>query len=426
MKVVNLISLLTAAFLIQHVTLKAQSDPIKESLNVTGELTPISFGEQFTYYSKILDETRTVNIYLPEHYYESSEEHTYPVVLLNDRHGDQFFHTTAGIVRHLSSVDRIPESIVVSFHNAEGYAPNVYNNGMWGSQEMLEFDADPDLFIKHLTEEFFPYLESNFRAVDYRIIVGVSGSAIFPMHTFAKAPGLFQGHFILASADVVGMGYASGETFIDAFELALQDNSNLRGNLYFGVADGDLTWQEEYITNVDELKQRLDPYLTDNFKMKIDVIPNEDHYASYMKAMLAGFEIVFPKKKWSARYRDLVKQNGNALANIDAFYNNLSDEYGFRILPKADRWNNVNCYRFIGSRFLLEERTDEAIEVIQRWVKYRPKSAEALSQLAKGYKTNDQMELAISTQKAAITLARQYDLESVSKYEKQLIELNKK
>lgn len=423
MKISRLSFLLIAGILSQSSALQGQTSSSKINSNEVSELTPINFGQRFTFYSKILDETRTVNLYLPEHYYESSKDHTYPIVFLNDGHGDQFFLTTAGIVRHLSSVDRIPEAIVVSFHDADGYAPNVYNNGMWGSQEMLEFDADPDLFIKHLTEEFFPYLAANFRAANYKLIVGVSGSAIFPMHTFAKAPGLFDGHFILASADVIGMGYAPGQTFIDAFEQSLRDNPDLKGNLYFGVADGDLTWQDDYVKNVEALKERIQPFESNSFRMKVDVISNEDHYASYMKALLAGFELVFPKEKWSARYRDIVKQEGNALANIEAFYSDLFEQYGFQILPKADRWNNVNCFRFIGSRFLLKERTPEAIEIMQRWVKYRPKSAEAMSQLAKGYKINNQVDLAISTQQAAIQLAKKYDPESVSKYEKQLAEL---
>lgn len=387
------------------------------------ESTPISLGQRFTFHSEILKEDRQVNLYLPAHYYESSEDHVYPVIFLNDDHGDEFFTTTAGIVKHLSSVDRMPESIVVSFHNATSYAPTIYNNGMWGSQEKLDFGADPDLFIKHLKEEFFPYLKNNFRAADYRIIVGVSGSALFPMHTLAKSPDLFQAHFILASADVVGMGYSRGKTFIDAIEQMLQENQHQKGNLYFGVADGDLTWQPEYVQNIEELKRRLEPLASSDFKIAIDIIENEDHYASYLKAMLAGIEVVFPKNLWSARYRELVKQEGNALTNIEAFYENLSSIYGFKILPKADRWNNVNCFRYIGSRYLLEERTSEALEILQHWVLYRPFSSEAMHQLAKGYRTNNQLGMAIETQQKAVELAKEYDIESLEERQKYLLEI---
>jgi hypothetical protein len=43
----------------------------------------------------------------------------------------------------------------------------------------------------------------------------------------------------------------------------------------------------------------------------------------------------------------LVAQPGDALDNIDGYYQELSRAYGFAILPRADRWNNVNSLRFL-------------------------------------------------------------------------------
>ena len=422
MKISFLIKTLLFVFFIFPLSLSAQT-------TLPDELNPISLGHRFTYYSELLNEERTVNIYLPEYYEESSPEHKYPVIFLNDEHGDRFFQATAGLVRHLSYVERIPESIVVSFHNSESYAPTVYNNGMWGDRETLEFGKDPDLFIEHLEKEFFPMLQEKFRAADFNIIVGVSGSGVFPLHAFAKGNHLFDAYFIHACADVIGMGYESGKTFVDAFEQSFNQIPNQKTRLYFSVADGDLNWQEEYKENLKDLEQRLEPFVSDEFKMKIDVISNEGHYDSYLKALLAGFEFVFPKEKWSPKYRDIADKQGNAMANIDSFYQNLSDEYGFQILPKANRWNNVNCLRFIGSRYLIEERTAEAIEVLQRWVAYRPQSVEALSQLANGYQINQQNQLAISTQQKAVELASKFDPDNLKYYQDQLnefLESNKK
>ena len=96
------------------------------------------------------------SIYLPKNFNKSTAKHTYPLVLL---YGDQFFLTTSGIVEHLSAVHKMPEAIVVSFNNAIAYAPDIYANGMWGSNmEMLRSNADPNKFVKHLKEEFFHYI----------------------------------------------------------------------------------------------------------------------------------------------------------------------------------------------------------------------------------------------------------------------------
>lgn len=396
----------------------------RAQLSLKKDVTSITIGSRFTYYSEVLDETRTVNICLPEYYHESSEEHTYPVIYLNGDHGDRFFQTTAGIVRHMSYVERMPEAIVVSFHESISYAPTVFNNGMWGTQEKLDFDTDPDLFLRHLEEEFFPLLEKEYRAADYKIIVGVSGSALLPLHTFIKAPDMFDAHFILAAADVIGMGYEKGKSFVDAMAQSFAKDPNRKDILYFGVADNDIAWQEEYVINMDNLKHKILPYASESFKIHIDVIENEMHYDSYIKAMLAGIELTFPHENWSPKYRDIVKKEGKAMDNIDAFYSNLSKPYGFKILPKANRWNNVNCLRFIGSRFLIDDSPEEALEVLHRWTQYRPRSAEAMHQLANGYKANNQIDLARTTQKQAIELAKLYDAESVEFYERKLNELN--
>lgn len=405
--------------------LLAQIQPLMAQPEIEKDTEQINLGTRFTYYSKILDESRTVNLYLPEYYHESSEDHTYPVIYLNGSHGDRFFQTTAGIVRHMSYVERMPEAIVVSFHDGISYAPTVYNNDMWGTQEKLDFETDPDLFIRHLEEEFFPMLEANYRVADYRIIVGVSGSAFFPLHTFVNAPEMFDAHFILASADIIGMGYEKGKTFVDAMEQTFIQIPNRKEILYFGVAEHDIAWKEHYKVNMTNLREKILPFASDSFKIDIDVIEGEMHYDSYLKALLAGIELTFPHKKWSPKYRDIVKRDGEAMANIDAFYDSLSSDYGFRILPKANRWNNVNCLRFIGSRFLIDDAPEEALEVLTRWTAYRPRSAEAMSALAFGYKANDQIDMAISTQKKAIELAKKYDTESVAYYEEKLTDLTK-
>ncbi|MGB6151814.1 MAG: alpha/beta hydrolase-fold protein, partial [Pricia sp.] len=364
-----------------------------------------------------LKEDRTLNIYLPKSFHIASKDHTYPLLLLYGEHGNQFFLTTSGIVEHLSSVHRMPEAVVVSFNESKNYAPDVYANGMWGpNREMLVFNADPDRFIKHLKEELFPYLEQRYRVTDFKMIVGVSGSSIFPMHTFAKAPELFQGHVIMAGADMVGMGYEQDSTFIDAFVERLKTSSVSRSYLYFGVADDDLTWDQAYPKNLEELESRLSPFASDIFRFQVEVIPDEIHYDSYIKGLLSSFALIFPKKIWSTDYVDLIKKPGNALKNIDAFHQELSNRYGFAILPKVERWNNQNSLDKIGERLMGKERTKEAIELFERIVEYRPKSAKALNELAKALEADHQYEKALGTMQKCVSLAETFEKENAEQY----------
>ncbi|WP_438422220.1 alpha/beta hydrolase-fold protein [Aquimarina macrocephali] len=388
--------------------------------------SPITYAEKITFHSKILDENRIMNIYVPESFHVASKDHTYPVVMISGSHGVKFFQMISGVIRHLSSVTRMPEAIVISFEEETHYAPNVYANGMWGSREKLEFNADPDKFTKHLKEELFPYLKEQYRAADYRMIIGVSGSSVYPLHTFAKEPDLFQAHITVATADMIGMGYKSNTTFIDTFEESFVKNPNRKAQFYLGVSENDISKDKPYIKNMEELKKRLSPFTSKNLNLKVEVIPNEDHYACIIKALLSSVEMIFPKEKWSPRFREIIKQPGNALKNIDAFHQKLSTTYGFPILPKAERWNSVNSLRFIGGKLLQDGRVEESIQVFKRRIQYRPRSPWAYSSLSEALEKNNQLNAAFETQQKAIALAKEYDTKYLSEYEEQLAKIKTK
>ncbi|GAB5522471.1 MAG: hypothetical protein Roseis2KO_03430 [Roseivirga sp.] len=354
---------------------------------------PLEFGQRITFRSEILDQTRIMNIHIPESFYEDSDDHVYPVLFIDGPHGDQFFSTVSGIVRHLSSVTRMPETIVISFHDDLIYAPYVYSNGMWNSREQLDFGDDPERFERHLREELFPYLKEQFRAADYRMIMGVSGSSLFTLHSFAKMPDLFDAHMLFAAADMVGMGYEKGKTFTDAFVSRMERDSQSKGQLYLSVAGDDVLREsnvESYKKNLEALETGLQPYSSENFKFKIEVVPDEGHYDYILKGLLSALEMIFPKKNWSPKFRDLIKEPGDALDNIDAFHDKLTAHYGFAVLPKADRWNSVNSLRFIGSKLLSDGRVKEAVRVFERRVAYQPRSVAAWNSLAEALKADGQ------------------------------------
>jgi predicted alpha/beta superfamily hydrolase len=344
-------------------------------------------------HSAILDEDRTMNIMLPEGFYESSEDHVYPVLFIDGYHGDEFFYAVGSIVKHMASVTRMPETIVISFHNSITYGPDVYTNGMWTARDQLKLDADPALFVRHLEEELFPYLSKNFRATDYRMIMGVSGSSLFSLHSFARFPELFDAQMLFAAADMIGMGYKPGETFVDVFAERFKKSPQSSGQLYVSVAEDDVKRgfnDGAYQKLMDELEQRLSPYRSANFKLKVEIIPDEGHYDSILKGLLSALEMIFPKDNWSPKFRDLIAMPGDALENIDAWHQKRSAAYGFPILPKAERWNNVNCFRFIGGKLLRDGRVKEAVKVFERRLKYRPRSVAAMKSLAEALEADGQ------------------------------------
>ncbi|MEL6559456.1 MAG: alpha/beta hydrolase-fold protein [Bacteroidota bacterium] len=373
-------------------------------------------------HSKFLKETQHFKIFLPESFHEASDAHRYPVILLLE---DKFFHLTTGIVQHLSLVNRMPESIVVSLENGP-VVPKLYTNGsdFWPEDwKQLPFGKSPEKFVAFVEKELFPYLENNYRANDYRIVIGFSGTSIFALHALAKAPHLFDAHVAIAAGDILGMGYQEGKSLIDEFEQNLSSTNRFKNILYVTSADGDVETAPMIGRNLKELDTRLDQYNGDTFRYISKVYHNENHYDVALPALGEAFNLIFPKSKWSADYRELSAEDGNALANIDAYYQQLSKDYGVTFLPMAERWNSVNSLRWVGLNLLQRNRIAEAIKVLDRRVQYRPRSVNAHADLSKAYEQYGQVNKAIEIQEKAVQLATKQELEPVGRFIEKLSEL---
>lgn len=387
-------------------------------------IAPITIGEHLRFKSSILDEAYEMNIHLPDSYQHTSEDYQYPVIFINSSHGNQFFHTLTGIVTHLGKMDRMPEAIVVSL-NYSGHFAKVQTNGMWGRDEISAY-GQPQKYIKHLKQELFPYLAKTYRANDHRLLIGISGSSLFPLYTMTHAPGLFDAYMLVASADMLGMGFDKEQTMTDLIAQTMKANPELKGLLYAVNSDDDIyNPRRDYRPNFAALVDKTQAARHKGFKVKTEVIPNERHYDVFIKATLNWFEQLYPEAQWAPKYRELIAKEGDAMANIDAFYQNLSNQYGFTILPKANRWNSVNCLRFIAGKLLRDGRIEESLTVARRWTQYNPNSAAAFDQLAQSLEAGKQTQQAIVASTKAVKLAQASDHWRLKDYQQRLSELKK-
>lgn len=360
------------------------------------ELKKLEYGASYRLHSEIMEMEVDFDISLPESFNDDSEEHTYPVVFVFEEH---FFQLTSGIVNHLTSVSRMPKSIVVSL-NSDFPTPKTFTNGskFWPSDwEEMPLERIGDEFPAFMEDELMPYLESKFRAANYKIGIGFSGSAILPLHIFDKWPDLFQATVAIAAGDILTMGPEKGVRFIDRFEQNFKGNPNRKTNLFVASADSDVDYTIQIEENINELREKLSPFAANNLKLVSKVYENEEHYDIAVKAIPEAFEMIFPREKWSLKYREIIKLKGNALANIDRLYETLSEEYGYKVLPIADRWNSVNSLRFIGMDLQRNDRLEEAIEVMERRVSYEPKSLEGWLALAQAYEQHEEFQKSLKS-----------------------------
>lgn len=378
------------------------------SLGVQAELkvehqAPISIGSKVTLTSEVLSTNIALDVMLPTNFEVSSSAHTYPVMFILGQHGPQFFHAVSGVVKHLADVERMPETIVVALDGGSP-SPDIYHNNMWRAQATEKWDswADPELYRDFFRKELFPFLQQHYRANDKSAVIGISGSSFFPLYDLLQPTNLFDDYIFLAAADVIGMGYNKDRTFVD--ELATRFGKDLKNtpSVFFSVASNDVDKDQRYQRNFDQLVSRMKGHKAIQFKTKIQ--PNEGHYDALLKTVMDFIEFKYPKSLWSARYIDIIAQPGNALANLDQYYQSLTEMYGIELLPRANRWNSVNRLGFVSRTLIRDKRFDEAVEVSKRYVEYQPRSWLAYESLGKALEAKGDIGAAIKAITTAIAL----------------------
>lgn len=406
-------ALLLAISISFHHTAVSQEESIGSSVLIVN--SSLANFQRLTFQSGILGQARQMNISLPDNFEVSSPEHTYPVLFLLE---DEFFVMVSGVVKHLSSMERMPETIVVSLQD-DVPVPELFTNGsdFWPRDWVqLPFGENTDLMTRHLEEELMPYLKAHFRANGFNMVMGLSGTAMYALHTYFNTPALFDAHIALAAGDILGMGYRQGERFIELFAEDAKQFPDRRRMLYVSSADSDAEAAPMIKSNLEDLEIKLAPYRADHFKFISKLYPNEGHYDVALPALLEALQLIFPKERWFAKYREIIGEPGNAMENIDDHFSKLSEHYGFKILPRAERWNSVNSLNWIGRDLLRNDKPVEAVEVLARWVMYRPESEVALKELAKAYELNGEPDRALDAIEKAFELAGEPDTDDSDEF----------
>lgn len=406
--------LLLVALAGQCLAATAQSDPTGQvqGAESTPGPQPIVSGERHVLESQALDETRFADVYLPVSYDLSSTDRTYPVVFVLD--GEFLGQTVAGLVAHLASVSRMPEAIVVAVPNNTGQRLSLFPRFLDENGEEFGFGGKEAEYVRFFADELIPYLEDRFRMADFRILIGLSPTAAFTLHTFAQEPDLFQAHVALVAGTTLGYFYSDEESLLDAMAKAARSDLERRRWLYVGHAQSNLDDSPEIDYYRNRLHQRLLRFR--RLTLRTEILPGKA-YAIALPALISAFEMIFPADDWDPDFRAFLDGEGDADARLGAHFQALSDRYGFEIEPLDDRFFNVNSLRGLARLLGRAERDAEAIRVLERWVRLYPNSPRAYFQLAAALQGAERLDPALETARAGLAKARELDDPDLASYE---------
>jgi predicted alpha/beta superfamily hydrolase len=252
-------------------------------------------------HSKELKADRNIWINTPE-YYEFRKDSLHLVFLLDGNNKSLFDYTVAS-KRFLerNSVDlsdyKVPQSIVVGIEQAKN---------RWDD---FGDSVNSQKFLSFLENEIIPFVKSNYRTLNYKILIGHSLGGYFAINTLLNKPSLFNATIAASPAFPKKIITRTLTKFDTLF------NSKLRFDkaLYFSTTyiKGDGT--EE---NFREFSEALEKYLKNksetNFRYKFNSSNTLGHGKSPFFSIPEGLHFIYSPSLWQLQVDSLFSKSISA------------------------------------------------------------------------------------------------------------------
>ena len=166
------------------------------SLSRAQEPASLTYGSVARLHSKVLDEGRRINVFLPAGYEASSAR--YPVLYLLDGSAHEDYFHVASLIDFLSTYDVMPRTLVIGISNVDrkrDFTPPTKDEKDLASAPT---SGGADKFVSFLETELIPYVDSHYRTAGNRTIVGQSLGGLLATKVLLEKPGLFDNYVIVS------------------------------------------------------------------------------------------------------------------------------------------------------------------------------------------------------------------------------------
>jgi hypothetical protein len=254
---------------------------------------PIVIGVTEEIQSTVLNEKRSVNIYLPEGYNEKDTT-KYAVIYLLDGGTDEDFIHISGLVQFNSFpwINRVPPSIVVGIVNTDRKRDFTYPTTIEADQKKFPTAGHSDKFISFLEKELQPFIEKKYKTNSSRTIIGESLGGLLATEILLKKPTLFTKYIIVSPS----LWWDNGSLLKQSSELLLE-NFPQATSVYIGVGKEGLTpGDTPHVMEVDAnlLAEKIKSTKSKNVKTYFNYLPEEDHATIMHQAVFNAFRLLYP------------------------------------------------------------------------------------------------------------------------------------
>jgi uncharacterized protein len=247
-----------------------------------GQATPLSIGETFALESRVLGETRRINVYLPPVYVDSGTIRL-PVLYMPDGGiGEDFLHV-AGLVQVLVGNGTMRPFMLVGIENTQRRRDLTGPTESATDRKIAPRVGGSPAFRSFLRDELMPSINTRYRTTAETAIMGESLAGLFVMETFFVDPELFDTYIAFDPSL-----WWNSRDLVHRAAVRLRLKGNRPRTLYFASSS-----ENELALLARQLADTLERNAPPQVRWHYEPMQDETHATIYHPAALAALRRLF-------------------------------------------------------------------------------------------------------------------------------------
>lgn len=248
----------------------------------SSQAAPLVIGETFTINSRIMGETRRINVYAPPGYAESPDARV-PVLYMPDGGMAEDFLHVAGLVQIGAINGTMRPMLLVGIENTQRRRDMTGPTENEEDRKIAPRVGGSDAFRRFIRDELMPEIGRRYRTTDETAIVGESLAGLFVVETFFAAPEMFDTYIAFDPSL-----WWNNHQIVDRAADRLRARPGVAATLYLASSD-----EPQIVEHTQLLADALASSAPAGLRWHYEKMPEETHATIYHPAALRAFRALF-------------------------------------------------------------------------------------------------------------------------------------